>query len=106
MKKNGLGKYNARSLKICGISTPVDGVPQDSLNGNFGNTAHDNGTTLTISTDVPITIEKLLITGGNKAGNGGGIYNSGTLTLRDCIVSNNSVRMSDTNKDKGAGIFL
>ena len=102
LKQSGSGKYNARSLKICGISTPVDGVPQDSLNGNFGNTAHVNGTTLTINSEVPVTIENLSITGGNTTGDGGGIkIESGTVKLADGtkITGNNA-------SENGGGVYV
>jgi hypothetical protein len=39
---------------------------------------------------VTASISGLTITGGNTAGNGGGLYNLGTTTLTDCTVSDNS----------------
>lgn len=48
-----------------------DGNPTDCLNGGFTETTQ--GKTLTISTSVPVTIEKLKITGGWADGSGGGL---------------------------------
>jgi hypothetical protein len=65
----------------------------DSFNGNFGETAVENGTTLTIGTAVPVTITNLKITGGNTSGNGGGISiaSGATVKLGDgAVVSGNS----------------
>ena len=101
----------------------------DILNGGFA-TATDDGTTLAISTAVPVTIKKLQITGGNTTTNGGGIsigtganvtidedvlitansatehgggiYNEGTLVLLDGTISNNSIDSSDAANAGGA----
>ena len=56
------------------------------------------GTTLTISgVTVVVVVERLTITGGNAV-QGGGIYNFGTLTLKESTVSRN-------NAAAGGGIF-
>ena len=43
-----------------------------------------------IAKNVTATISGLTITGGSTSGNGGGLYNDGTLTLTGCTVSGNS----------------
>ncbi len=79
----------AQSITISGTS----GNSTDVLDGNNG------GTTLTVATAVPVTIKNILITGGN-AENGGGIYNSGTLSLSDgCLVAGN------TASNFGGGVY-
>ena len=67
---------NASSITIQGANgLDAGGMPKDSLNGT------NEGTTLKISSSVPVTIKNLKITGGN-AEKGGGIYNNGTLILK------------------------
>ncbi|BDC96637.1 DUF1566 domain-containing protein [Treponema saccharophilum] len=68
----------ARSITIQGANgLDAGGMPKDSLNGK------NEGTTLKISSSVPVTIKNLKITGGkNASGTGGGIYNNGTLILK------------------------
>ena len=79
----------AQSITISG----TNGNSTDVLDGNNG------GTTLTVSTSVPVTIKNLKITGGS-AENGGGINNSGTLSLSDgCLVSGN------TASNYGGGVY-
>ena len=79
-----------------------DGVPQDTLNGN------NEGTTLTINTAVPVTIENLMITGGNatNGANGGGINiaSGATVTLADgARVSGNKSIRNESNAETGCG---
>ena len=95
---SGLTTATATSLTIEGFNgLDENNTPKDSLNGGF--TSESKGTTLTISTTVPVTIKNLLITGG-YAENGGGIYNSGTLSLADgCLVSKN------TATKNGGGVY-
>lgn len=70
------------------------GDPQDILDGN------NQGTTLTVNTtNVPVIVRDLMITGGSGT-DGGGIYNKGKLTLGNgCLVKGNTV----TNN--GGGIY-
>ena len=79
-----------------------DGVPQDTLNGN------SEGTTLAINTAVPVTIENLMITGGNatNGANGGGINiaSGATVTLADgARVSGNKSIRNESNAETGCG---
>ena len=76
----------AKKLSLVGKATP--GVPKAVLNGN------GTGRTLWVSAQVRLT--NLKITGG-KSLNGGGIYNTGTLTLKDTMVRGNT-------GDSGGGI--
>ena len=84
LKKTGSGGvYNyAKSLTICGARGLDDaGVPQDSINANFS-AATSNGCALSVkTTEVPITIENLKITGGYSSNFGGGIVTESDLTL-------------------------
>lgn len=77
----------ANSITIEGCSGfDENGIPKDSLKGNS-----NTEPVLYVNSSVPVTIKKLLITGGNNETNGGGIYNSGTLTLSSgCVVAGNT----------------
>lgn len=58
-----------------------------------------------ISSGAQVTIENLSIKKGNVAGNGGGIYNAGTLTLKSVYISDCSVSGSGTGTGHGGGIY-
>ena len=78
----------ASSLTIVGVN-PLDseGKPTDTLNGN------GEGSAITINTSVSVTINNLKITGGTGMPSGAGIFNnsSGNLTLSSgCLVTGNS----------------
>ena len=98
------GTYKAKSLVIKGAGAGA------KINGN------NEGTALTIETDVPVTIENLTITGG-KATNGGGIYlgsgtdvtlGTGTL-VGDVIETTNMAAASNSTygniAKNGGGIY-
>ena len=84
LKKTGSGGvYNyAKSLTLCGARGLDDaGVPQDSINANYS-AATSNGCALFVqTTEVPITIRDLKITGGYSSNFGGGIVTESDLTL-------------------------
>lgn len=86
----------AKSVIIQGFNGLENGVPKDSLDGNNG------GTTLTISTSVPVMIKNLKITGGYAAENGGGISiaSGSSVTILD-----NTQITSNTTAKSGGGIF-
>lgn len=63
---------NCKSITLQGTSY-AQNVNSHKLNGDFGNTAVDNGSTLIINTAIPVTISQLDIIGGNTTGYGGGI---------------------------------
>lgn len=108
-----------------------DGSPRDSLNGNFSSKAEGN-ITLKISSRVPVTLKHITITGGKSDGKyeagglhvdsncnvtldenayvinnettgcGGGIYNSGTLTVKSgAKISGNTIDTGTTSSDDG-----
>ena len=89
---------NAKSITIEG----KNGSDTDILNGGF---TADKGTTLTISTSVPVTIKNLKITGG-YAENGGGVYvaSSSTLIMESGEISGNSAIYEDGGK--GGGVYV
>ncbi len=89
---------HAASLKIKGKT----GNTTDILNANVGDTAIENGTTLTIQTAVPVTIQNLKITGGNTTGNGGGLnLASGTETT----LVNGAEIINNKASGYGTGIY-
>lgn len=85
------GEISANSITLTGSNNAID-----KLNGN------ENGTTLAISTSVPVIIKNLTITGGkNESGNGGGISiaRDSTVTLADgVVVAGNSAKL-------GGGVY-
>ncbi len=126
LKNSGSGGGNtyAKSLTLCGVRDPEDGVPTDSIDasGAAGTSA------LTIATTVPVTIKNLMITGGTGTikvvsimdgmfttsnSCGGGIYLSaagGSLTLgKGAYVSGNCADHSSgsgTMLGYGGGVFI
>ena len=52
---------------------------------------------------VTASISGVTITGGQAAGDGGGLYNSGTTTLTDCTVSDNSAGSGGGMATSGSG---
>lgn len=63
---------NCKSITLQGTSY-AQNINSHKLNGDFGNTAVADGSTLVINTAIPVTISQLDIIGGNTTGNGGGI---------------------------------
>jgi len=93
---------NAKSLTITG-ATGLDsaGVPQDVLNMNKADSANgvSDGTVLTISTSVPVTIKNLKITGGY-----GSLSNAGGITIaKGAIVSLGDGALITGNKNGSNG---
>ena len=89
LRKDGSGAYKAKTLSIKGAGAGA------KIDGN------KEGTALTIETDVPVTIENITITGGETAGNGGGIYLASASSV---TISENTEIISNDAKD-GGGIF-
>ncbi len=69
-------------------------------------TVSGGGTVTVIQVDsgVTSTLSGLTISGGSTASNGGGIYNEGTLTITDSLVTNNQAIGSSSLSD-GGGIY-
>ena len=60
----------------------------------------------TIDSPAIVSLTGLTITNGSVLGdNGGGIWNAGTLTLTDCVVSDNVAERSGTPSGLGGGIY-
>ena len=107
LSKNGADttKSNyAKSLTICGANGLDDsGEPLDSLNGGFGSS--NPGTTLTLYTDVPVTIKNLLITGGHSddSSEGGGLNVFGNA---DVTLDSGAVIKGNHAEEWGGGIVV
>lgn len=89
------------SITLEGISESATGGPIDEINGNL-TSAIENGAVLSITTQKPVTIKNLKITGGNNSGNGGGIYigPDANVTLDGgTVITNNTATY-------GSGIYL
>ena len=95
----------ASSITLAGYSgvDSVTGEPKDVLDGGF--TESSKGSTLTISTTVPVIIKNLKITGGNNSGTGsvqgGGLYvaDGAKVTLEeDVLITKNAAA-------NGGGIY-
>lgn len=100
LKRDGTGTNNAQSLTIEGVNDLDENLePKDILDGN------ENGTTLTINSNVPVTITNLKITKGNGTGNsskyGGGIYISDSASL----ALGNGALVTQNTAAFGGGIF-
>lgn len=73
----------------------IDASSLSSITVNGGNAVED----LSVSSGVTAHIKGLTITGGSASGDGGGIFNAGSLTLTSCDVSGNSATAN------GGGLF-
>lgn len=93
-------KALAKSITLLGVTV---GNNQPTLNRSIASASSD-GTTLTINHSKPVIIQNLIITGGKKTGNGGGIYlvkAGGTLTLTtDAVITGNTASLS------GGGVYI
>jgi hypothetical protein len=64
--------------------------------------ANHSGTVLTVGSGAGLALSGLTVTGGDTSGPGGGIFNSGTLTVTDTTISGNTSSLSDGG---GGGIY-
>src|SRR5262249_28072946 len=62
------------------------------------------GTVVTISAGT-VTLSRLTIQNGLAASSGGGIYNSGTLTINDSTISGNISGRANVSPGSGGGIY-
>ena len=95
----------AKSLTIEGVNGKNGEVWLDVLDGGF--TSSNKGTTLTISTKVPVTIKNFKITGGYQGGgNGGGVKIAGdaSLTMESGEISGNIG--SDSGQASAGGVYM
>ncbi|MBF0415840.1 MAG: DUF4347 domain-containing protein [Magnetococcales bacterium] len=83
------------STVIINGDTNGDHIPDITISGSATNRV--------FSTTNNITLQGLIITGGNVNGNGAGISNSGTLTIKYSTVTNNHIYT--TTAGGGAGIY-
>ena len=109
------GRIQANSIKIIAKNTAsyTDSAPKDLLNGNFGD--NEAGTTLTISTAVPVTLYCIAIKGGHgtiKNGNlvGGGLLvqegSSVSLEYYSRIINNKTSYSGNSLSGYGAGAYV
>jgi hypothetical protein len=64
-----------------------------------------HGTVITIDPGANVNIDQLTVTGGTADFQGGGIDNSGTLTVEDSTISGNVARIPNGAGGMGGGIF-
>jgi hypothetical protein len=91
------GKYRAQSITIEGVNgLDEKGEPKDVLDAN-----KQQNTTLTVNSNVPVTIKNLKLTGSRGIGNGGGINigESATLFLGDGVL------VTDNSASYGGGVY-
>ncbi|WLE97733.1 MAG: choice-of-anchor Q domain-containing protein [Candidatus Electrothrix communis] len=82
-------------ITIEGQGYPIDGNKDSTV-----------GSVLRIDVNGSLTMNKILVTGGNSSIGGGGIYNEGALALIDSMVNGNSVSCKDgTLSVFGGGIY-
>ena len=98
----------ATTVTLTGLT--VTGGNVDQVNGFSGGGIQNEGGVLSL-TDVAVTGNKLVLSGGGDA-RGGGILSTavgaykGDVTLTDSVVSNNSVSATDSSSNaRGGGIY-
>jgi hypothetical protein len=81
-------------------SVTIDGPGASKVAINGNNTHQD----LVIDANVTATVSGLTITGGQAAPYyaGGGIYNNGTLTVDDCVISGNTAQFGGAIANNGS----
>lgn len=93
--------YHAKSITISGV-TGSSGTSPDQINAGLS-AETENGSALTINGSLPVTIEKLKITGGWTSGNGGGIKadnGENRLSLGD------GVHITGNQAQYGGGVYI
>lgn len=85
--------YISKSLTIRGGYTTTNGFaePPDPVANPTTLDAKGQGRVVYIASSTSVTVENLFVTGGNAAGDGGGIYHAGDdLVLSNTVVFSNS----------------
>jgi len=93
-----LNFWPVKNITLIGSGTT--GANKTVVNGG------GTGRVLYVFKDDKPTVKNIVLTNGHPAvndigGGGGGIYNNGTLTLQDCVVTENSV----AGEENGGGIY-
>ncbi len=85
-----------------GLTIDASALPGGiTINGNASSRIFDVESGI-----APVTLNSLTITGGSMTSfPGGGLYNSGTLVMNQCVVSNNSVIGSSSSPIYGGGLY-
>ncbi|WP_071518696.1 DUF4347 domain-containing protein [Geitlerinema sp. PCC 9228] len=78
----------------------IDGPGASYLKIDANNTSR----VVSVTEDVPVTLEGITITGGLTSSGGGGIYSVGNLTLENSVVTGNTI--SGGEFADGAGIYI
>jgi len=94
--------YISKSLTIRGGYTTTNGFaePPDPVANPTTLDAKGQGRVVYIASSTSVTVENLFVTGGNAAGDGGGIYHAG-----DDLVLSNTVVFSNSAFFSGGGIY-
>jgi hypothetical protein len=97
----GLGVLTlSKNLTINGSGATI------TVEGGSSSGVSTNAQVFSVSSGVTITLQDLTISNGFKTGNGGGIVNSGNLTITSCTISNNEAfNSSSVGNVKGGGVY-
>ena len=81
-----------------------------NLNGNTLNrnltSATAEGYVIRVNSNATLILSNGMVTGGNNSGNGGGIYNEGTLQMTNVVVTGNHANKTNNNVwGTGGGIY-
>ncbi len=91
---------NQLNISVSGsITIRVTGAAPVTVSGN------NMSSVFVIAQTANVTIDGLKVTGGTSNIGGGGIYNSGTLTITNSTVSNNSDTTAANSGGDGGGIY-
>jgi hypothetical protein len=100
---------NGQTIKLTGGELAITKVLNVTGPGASQLTVSGNGASRVFDVSAPlVSLSGLTIVNGKSADQGGGIFNSGTLTISDCTVSGNSSTLTPapgTAEPVGGGIF-
>jgi hypothetical protein len=66
---------------------------------------NDTVRVLRVDSGITLALQDLTVANGNAAGNGGGVYNEGTLTVNSTVFADNVAINSSPNDGQGGGIY-